>query len=108
MLNKQLNELEIKIDLLEETIEENSDLIIEDEFQGLLSETLELFSMIKQFEIDSFPYGEVSEKREVLFSKKARRFNKLALRIKRIKDDCDFEDGLDSDWMFDKEFKEDN
>lgn len=108
MLEKQLNELEERIASIEDRIEEDNDYTSSEVFQIEYEEMVDSFSMIKETEIDPFPYGEVSEKREEAFLIQKKRFKKLESRIKTIKDETDIEGDSDSDLMSDKDGNEED
>ena len=104
MLNsKQLDELESKISTIEDRLEKDEDFADGNEFQLLYNELIECYTSIKDFEVDAFPHGSVSEKTEASFSVHLTRFKKLKSRIKSLKDETDIEGWLSADWMFDKD-----
>lgn len=96
MFKERLDELETKIKLIEDRLEEEPDFDTSDEFMPLYDFYIEIKS-----EIDGFGYGEeVSEKRMNEFLSFVKRFEKLEKRLKSIQDETDVESGSDSDWMF--------
>lgn len=106
MLSKSLEELEAKIKEIEDRIEVDDNFVYEDSFQTLYDNLIELRNMIQECEIDSFPYGEVNDKREETFHKQKKVFNKLKSRIIEIENEAGIEK-IEAKWMQDDESDDD-